>query len=400
MGSWSSKPFGNDTACDWMYQLEKCPNGTLIINTLEKIQQNKNDLTSSDCEEIIAAATVVMAASKREIRGVPQEVKQWINERGYVPNLETISLSIESVSQIVEESELLDLWSEDGNPKSWMKNTNQVLGSLKDVDAEKIPDRRPKPRSIPRTFYKLIEHPDIETNPKIKKIIRRKLEEIVDIDEGTKDTNFYPPLSLLAKYGLIEEAKLLIQKGGDIDVSNLNASQPITYACAYNHIEMAKFLINSGASVNIELSREDSSKFIYSPALLSSVSTASPEIIDLLIENGADLFQQDLNGETLLHKSAESGNLDVLKHLIKLGLDVNKVKGESGESTLHYAVRGNQLEACEILLKSGANPNLIDKFEGKEHQWKITPLDMLDKKENPELYSLLKKYGAKLASEV
>ena len=68
--------------------------------------------------------------------------------------------------------------------------------------------------------------------------------------------------------------------------------------------------------------------FRYCPGLgIAAVSRHSnSETIDFLLEQGADLNQLDLNGETLLHKACESGNTEIARHLIKFGIDVNKGK--------------------------------------------------------------------------
>jgi hypothetical protein len=43
MGAWDCDPFGNDTACDWKYDLEATSDLALVSETIEKAHGNGND---------------------------------------------------------------------------------------------------------------------------------------------------------------------------------------------------------------------------------------------------------------------------------------------------------------------------------------------------------------------
>ena len=60
MGAWETDPFGNDTACDWQYELEETDDLSSIESTLETIQAVGSEyLDASDAEEAIAAADAI-----------------------------------------------------------------------------------------------------------------------------------------------------------------------------------------------------------------------------------------------------------------------------------------------------------------------------------------------------
>lgn len=61
-------------------------------------------------------------------------------------------------------------------------------------------------------------------------------------------------------------------------------------------------------------------------------------IVDLLIENGANVSASSQDGWTPLHNAANNGHLSILKKLIEKGADVN-VKKDDGYIALHNAAQ-------------------------------------------------------------
>ena len=60
MGAWDATSFGNDTANDWAYDLEKCDDLSYIESTLQEVLDTGDDYLDSDpASEAIAAAEVL-----------------------------------------------------------------------------------------------------------------------------------------------------------------------------------------------------------------------------------------------------------------------------------------------------------------------------------------------------
>ena len=60
MGAWDADPFGNDTACDWVYKLENVDDLSLISDTIRKIHDIGSEyLEVPEAEEALAAADVI-----------------------------------------------------------------------------------------------------------------------------------------------------------------------------------------------------------------------------------------------------------------------------------------------------------------------------------------------------
>ena len=86
-------------------------------------------------------------------------------------------------------------------------------------------------------------------------------------------------------------------------------------------------------------------------------------------------------------KAAKSGNIEVVKQHLTVGVDVN-VKDKLGWTPLHYAARYGRKEVAELLIAKGGHVNAknIDSE---------TPLDWAIRRKHPEIADLLRKHGGK-----
>ncbi|KAH8169385.1 ankyrin repeats (3 copies) domain-containing protein [Sarocladium implicatum] len=147
-------------------------------------------------------------------------------------------------------------------------------------------------------------------------------------------------------------------------------------AASINNIDSVKALLKAGVNPNI---KKDS---VYTP-LCSAIRDNRPDIIDLLLKNGADpntpaseypAFKcithkrqrflptlvaagADLNSpKGIVEQAVASNNMEALVWLLDQGLDPN-VRNPKGHSALTTAIRENRIEMIDLLLKRGADPN-------------------------------------------
>jgi hypothetical protein len=94
---------------------------------------------------------------------------------------------------------------------------------------------------------------------------------------------------------------------------------------------------------------------------------AKAKIIDLILAHGGGRASAD-GARDVLRTAASSGSVEIIRMLLRHGVDVNAVN-LNGSTPLHCAAGNYRAEAAAILLEHGANPNALD------HKYK-TPLDL------------------------
>ena len=132
----------------------------------------------------------------------------------------------------------------------------------------------------------------------------------------------------------------------------------------------------------------------YITALHSAVEHNQLDVIQVLIENGADINAETSNGTTPLIAAARAGNENVIKllHSYKVALDHRTQSGNTALGLAAYSVpiRPN---IVRLLMELGANPNISDN-SGR------TPLHWVAQDANVEMVSLLISNPKTLLSEI
>ena len=92
--------------------------------------------------------------------------------------------------------------------------------------------------------------------------------------------------------------------------------------------------------------------------LITSIYLNDIKNIKEALENGADVyFQDEQSGMSPLHVAILQNNRDIVELLLEKGADVN-LQNNSGDTPLHFAIAGENVELCNLLLNAGADVNL------------------------------------------
>ena len=126
--------------------------------------------------------------------------------------------------------------------------------------------------------------------------------------------------------------------------------------------EFVRFLLSAGADPN----REDRQR--KDTVLFSAASDGLVDVVEALLDGGADLNHQDSEGGTAFSMAAVFKRVEVGLLLLARGFNVN-LRDESGWTALHWAAHSDEPRLVEAVLQKGAKLTATNE-EGK------TPLDI------------------------
>jgi hypothetical protein len=130
MGAWDIGSFDNDDALDWVYDLEKASNFSILEEAFETIIAQKGDSPdATDCCIALCAGEVVASLLDNPASDLPEEVLGWVADKPE-PSSELIELALKALPVILDDSELKDLWLEVDEYQDWVDNVTNLIENL------------------------------------------------------------------------------------------------------------------------------------------------------------------------------------------------------------------------------------------------------------------------------
>jgi ankyrin len=163
----------------------------------------------------------------------------------------------------------------------------------------------------------------------------------------------YSALFAAAGIGDMNNIARLLENGADIHHSDILEANGIPakvtalgIAAARNQKDAAEALLHAGADPSCYTS------YGYPALMVVSSSWTGLEIFSALIEAGADVNAEAVDGGTALHEAACTGSFSKVCRLLEAGAIVEKA--DTARSLLHAAIEGGNLNVFEILKARGA----------------------------------------------
>lgn len=105
------------------------------------------------------------------------------------------------------------------------------------------------------------------------------------------------------------------------------------------------------------------------PLLFAAVSYGHRDVVELLLDRGADLHYRSRFGHTALLVAVEQDHPDVVALLLDRGANPNDAMWHGG-TALHTAARRQRKELYDLLVANGADPATLDRFGRAPADWK------------------------------
>lgn len=134
MGTWSHEPFGNDTACDWAYEVKESNDWSVVAATIKRVNDHGPDYLDADlASEAVAAAEVLAKALGKGSQqdAYTEAVDDWLASMTVSPAPELLADADKALARILgDESELKELWQDSGDDAEWVASVESLRAVL------------------------------------------------------------------------------------------------------------------------------------------------------------------------------------------------------------------------------------------------------------------------------
>jgi ankyrin repeat protein len=155
-------------------------------------------------------------------------------------------------------------------------------------------------------------------------------------------------LHITARLGFTDIAKILVEATQDIvEASDASQQTALHRAAQYNQCEMIDFLLDKGA--DLTALDEDS----YTP-LLTAAAHGQADALKKLLDRGAPVDDLDKDGKSVVFVAAEEDHTEVLQVLLSnpIGLKLCRTVNSIHNTPLHIAAQMGNLESGRMLLRA------------------------------------------------
>ena len=201
-----------------------------------------------------------------------------------------------------------------------------------------------------------------------------------DIETRTKQG--FSALHTASCFGKLGTVKMLVRAGAGVRVADNTGATCLILAAYFGHTETVCYLVGLP---DVEVNHEENKGYT---ALHCAVLEGHHDVVEVLIDAGADIDARTSEGRAPLHYACEDGKLAIVKVLLKAGADVCATDNEGttclmlasicghtetvrylvglpdvevnhGENdcftALHFAVQEGHRDVVEVLIDAGAD---------------------------------------------
>ncbi|XP_068770179.1 caskin-2 isoform X4 [Struthio camelus] len=176
-----------------------------------------------------------------------------------------------------------------------------------------------------------------------------------------KDSNGMRPLHYAAWQGRVEPVRVLLRASASVNMASLDGQIPLHLSAQYGHYEVSEMLlqhqsnpclVNKAKKTPLDLACEFGRLKVAQLLLNSHLCVA-------LLE-GQSKDATDPNYTTPLHLAAKNGHKEIIRQLLKAGIEINK-QTKTG-TALHEAALYGKTEVVRLLLEGGVDVNIRNTY--------------------------------------
>jgi len=183
-------------------------------------------------------------------------------------------------------------------------------------------------------------------------ILKELITECNNIVKLLENVNFKygeTPLHIACVRGHYLVVNMMIGKGANLNIKNINGVTPLHAAMNFGHADIAKLLILNGADINIKTANG------WSPLHTASYN-GHIGIVELLLEKGYNINTLTNDGWTPLYTAIQANHDEVVKCLIGMGADINL---QYKRGNLFYTTKTEKIYTSAVITKYLLNASAL-----------------------------------------
>ncbi|XP_071086322.1 ankyrin-3-like, partial [Haliotis cracherodii] len=175
------------------------------------------------------------------------------------------------------------------------------------------------------------------------------------LDINRRNKNGETPVMMAARAGHGELVDFLVKKGADMSIVNNDGDNILHQACKGGDMETVKKVL---AQNKLDINRR--SKNRETPVMMAA-SAGHGELVDFLVNTGADMSLVNTGGDNILHQACRVGDEETVRRVIAQSkLDINS-RSKNSETPVMIAAKAGYVKLVVFLMKKRADMSLANK---------------------------------------
>ncbi|MCT4635178.1 MAG: ankyrin repeat domain-containing protein [Rickettsiales bacterium] len=159
------------------------------------------------------------------------------------------------------------------------------------------------------------------------------------------------PLHVAIMNGRVDAVRDLLSLNADANLTNLDGETSLHMAAYNGRVDLVRMLLDRGADLNL-LDDNENNALHY--ATMNYNSFGAEATVEFLLSRGMNPDIRNNQGNTALYYAADSGDVTVIKSLLRLMADVN-IQNDDGNTPLHIAAMNGNIDAVILLVRYGVS---------------------------------------------